>query len=190
VGYLIALALASRRWMDEMLSPWVTFFQMIPVVILAPLCVLLLDQGLPSVVLITFLIGFFPVVANTAHAFASVDRGLIDLFAMCGAGPRDTLLQLKVPAALPGFLTGVRIAATLAPVGAITGDLFAGNKSGEAAGIGFLVQLYSAQYDIPAVYACALASCLLGFVFVTAVYLASWLLLRRWHESHLPREAD
>jgi NitT/TauT family transport system permease protein len=127
-------------------------------------------------------------VANTAQGFASVDRGLCDLFTMCGADRRQTLLQLKVPAALPHFLTGVRIAATLAPVGAITGDLFAGNKSGEAAGIGFLVQLYSAQYDIPAVYACALASCLLGFFFVVTVYAVSWLLLRRWHESYLPQE--
>ncbi len=188
LGFFIALVLASRRWLGEMLSPWVTFFQMIPVVILAPLCVLLLDQGLPSIVTITFLIGFFPVVANTAHGFASVDRGLLDLFAVTGATPRQTLLWLKIPAALPAFLTGVRIAATVAPVGAITGDLFAGNKSGDAVGIGFLVQLYSAQYNIPAVYACALASCLLGFFFVTGVYVASWLLLRRWHESHLPRE--
>ena len=187
LGFLIALTLASRRWLGEMLSPWVTFFQMIPVVILAPLCVLLLDQGLPSIVTITFLICFFPVVANTAHGLASVDRGLLDLFAVCGATPRQTLLWLKIPAAMPSFLTGVRIAATVAPVGAITGDLFAGNKSGDAFGIGFLVQLYSGQFNIPAVYACALTSCLLGFFFVTAVYLASWLLLRRWHESYLPR---
>ena len=187
-GFAIALALSSARWIEEMVYPWVLFFQMIPVVILAPLFVLVLDQGLPSIVAITFMISFFPVVANTAQGLASVDRGARDLFRLYQATRRQELTLLKVPFALPYFLTGVKIAATLAPIGAITGDLIAGSKSGDEMGIGFLVQLFNAQYDFPAVYACAGVSCLLGFFFVGGVYVLSWSLLHRWHESYARAE--
>lgn len=185
-GFLIALILGSARWLEDMVFPWVLFFQMIPVVVLAPLFVLTLDQGLASIVAITFMISFFPIVANTNHGFASVDLGFRDLFRLYKASPRQQLGLLRVPFALPYFLTGVKIAATLAPIGAITGDLLAGSKSGDEMGIGFLVQVFNAQYNFPAVYACAGMSCLLGFMFVGTVHFLNWLLLHRWHDSYLP----
>ncbi|MCC5021776.1 MAG: ABC transporter permease subunit [Candidatus Synoicihabitans palmerolidicus] len=182
-GFVISLILSSAAWIEEMVYPWVLFFQMIPVVILAPLFVLLLDQGLTNIVAITFMISFFPVVANTTHGVSSVYHGARDMFRLYQANSRQELMLLKVPFALPYFLTCVKIAATLAPMGAITGDLIAGSKSGDEMGIGFLVQLYKAQYDFPAVYACAGVSCVLGFCFVGRVYLLNGALLHRWHES-------
>ena len=102
--------------------------QMTPVIILAPIFVLWLGQGLPRIVAITFMICFFPVVANTTMGFISADRNHRELFAVCGATRWQELRHLRIPAAMPYFLTGVKIAGTLAPIGAITGDFLAGTR--------------------------------------------------------------
>jgi NitT/TauT family transport system permease protein len=90
---------------------------------------------------------------------------------------------LRVPAAMPYFLTGLRIAAALAPVGAIFGEYMVGNAAGGTGGLGFLVYSYNTQIKIPALFATALTSCLLGFVFVAAVSLLNWAVLHKWHDS-------
>ncbi|MGJ3243334.1 MAG: ABC transporter permease [Opitutales bacterium] len=189
-GFFIAMLLGFHAWIREMLFPWVLFLQMIPVVILAPIFVLWLGQGLPSITAVTFIISFFPIVANTVHGFSSVPLTMVDLFRMGGAKPMQELWQLRVPFALPFFLTGVKIAATVAPIGAITGDILAGAKSGEEAGLGYIVLLFNSQFNIPALYASAVMSCLLGFVFVGAVWILSWWLLKDWHESFTNQRAD
>jgi NitT/TauT family transport system permease protein len=90
---------------------------------------------------------------------------------------------LRVPAALPYFFTGLRIAATLATIGAIVGDVYTGNSAGGQGGLGFLTIIYSAQFEIAALFATAAVSCLLGFVFVAGVVSVSWLALHKWHDS-------
>jgi NitT/TauT family transport system permease protein len=183
VGYLLSMILASAVWVKQSLYPWVLVLQMTPVVVLAPIFVLWIGQGLPSITAITFMIGFFPVVANTTMGLVSTDRNLLDLFRMSNATKAQEILYLRVPFAMPYFLTGVKIAGTLAPIGAITGDLFAGTSKGGVGGIGFMVILYNSQLKIPELFATALVACLLGFVFVGCVNLLHWYLLKNWHES-------
>ncbi|MGH7996928.1 MAG: ABC transporter permease [Opitutaceae bacterium] len=187
LGFLLAAALSLSGLMRRALSPYVLLFQMTPVVILAPIYVLWLGQGLPAIVAITFMICFFPVVASTMLGFASVDRRLVELFVMCGARRRDELRRLRVPAALPHYLMGLKIAGTLAPIGAITGDFLAGSAQNGVGGLGFMTTVYYSQLRSPELFATGLAACLLGFLFVGAVYLLHWRLLRQWHESARPR---
>ncbi|MEM7791372.1 MAG: ABC transporter permease, partial [Verrucomicrobiota bacterium] len=169
VGYALSMLLASAAWVKQSLYPWVLVLQMTPVVVLAPIFVLWLGQGLPSIIMITFLIGFFPIVANTTMGLVSTDRNLLDLFEMCNATKSQEILHLRVPYAMPYFLTGMKIAGTLAPIGAITGDLFAGSSQGGVGGIGFMVIIYNSQLKIPELFATAFVACLLGFVFVGCV---------------------
>jgi NitT/TauT family transport system permease protein len=185
VGFAIAAALSVSRWLRRAMTPYVLIFQMTPVIILAPVYVLWLGQGLAAIVAITFMICFFPVVANTLLGFASVDRRLVELFAMAGASRRDELLRLRIPAALPHFLTGMKIAGTLAPIGAITGDFLAGSAANGAGGLGFTTITYFSQVRSPELFATGLAACLLGFLFVGAVHLLHRSLLHSWHESAL-----
>ena len=84
---------------------------------------------------------------------------------------------------MPYFLTGLRIAAALAPVGAIFGEYMVGNAAGGTGGLGFLVYSYNTQIKIPALFATGLTSCLLGFIFVAAVSLLNWAVLHKWHDS-------
>lgn len=183
VGYTLSLLLGSAKWVKDALYPWVLVVQMTPVVVLAPIFVIWMGEGLPSITAITFMIGFFPVVANTTMGFVSTERSLLDLFEMNNATRMQTLLHLRIPFAMPYFLTGMKIAGTLAPIGAIAGDLFAGGSVDGVGGIGYMVISYNSQLLIPELFATALVACLLGFVFVGAVNWLHWYLLKDWHDS-------
>jgi NitT/TauT family transport system permease protein len=188
VGFLLAMALGFSGRIKRSFYPYVLMLQMMPVTILAPIFVLWLGQGLPSIVAITFMISFFPVVANTTMGFISVDRNLQELFLMCKATRGQEIRYLRIPSALPYFLTGVKIAGTLAPIGAIVGDFLAGSASGGVGGIGYMTISYFSQLNIPALFATGLVACLMGFAFVGAVNWLHWHLLHEWHESIVTRE--
>lgn len=186
-GLMAAIVLALSRPIRVAVYPWVIFMQMMPVVALSAIFVIWLGTGLPSVVLITFVIGVFPIIASTVQGLLSVDRNLLDLFTLYGARRWQEVFLLRVPAAFPYFFTGVQIAATLAVIGAITGELFAGSATGTG-GLGFLIVIYKAQLKIPALFATAMVACLLGFLFVGAVSYLKWRCLHLWHESATPLE--
>lgn len=182
-GSLLALLLASSRLIRQAVTPYVLILQMTPVIVLAPIFVIWFGEGLPSITAITFMIGFFPVAANTLAGLVATDRGLTELFRMGNATRAQEILHLRLPAALPYFLAGVKIAGTLAPIGAIAGDFLAGSAD-RYAGLGFLIGAFRAQVKIDAVFAVAIMACALGFLFVGAVSLLHWKLLHAWHDSY------
>lgn len=188
IGFVIAMAMAFSFRLKQSLYPYILILQMTPVIILAPIFVLWLGQGLPSIVAITFMICFFPVVANTTMGFLSADRNLRELFTMCKATRAQEIRYLRVPAAMPYFLTGMKIAGTLAPIGAITGDFLAGSAQNGVGGIGFMTIAYFSQLKIPALFATGMIACVLGFLFVGGVSLLHWLLLHGWHDSLVRKE--
>jgi NitT/TauT family transport system permease protein len=182
-GLAIALVLGGARWLRTGLYPWLLVVQMTPVIVVAPIIVLWAGPGLPGIITVTFLISFFPIVVNTTQGLLSAEASMVDLFRMYGASRWQELQMLRLPSAMPYFLTGLRIAATLAPIGAIFGEYLVGNASGGTGGLGFLVYVYNTQIKIPALFATALISCLLGFIFVAAVSWLNWALLHHWHDS-------
>jgi len=182
-GFCLALILSLSPRLRRTLQPYVLIFQMTPVIILVPVYVLWIGQGLAAIVAVTFTICFFPIVANTMLGFASVDRGLVELFAVCGANRRKEFFHLRIPAALPYFLTGIRIAGSLAPIGAITGEFLAGSAQDGVGGLGFMTIVYFSQLKTSELFAAGLAACLLGFMFVGLVHWLHWQLLHRWHPS-------
>jgi NitT/TauT family transport system permease protein len=184
-GFLLALVLTASPRFYQGLYPWIVACKMMPVVVIAPIIIIWCGQGLTSITIITFLICFFPVVASTTMGLISTDRGLHNVFAVFGQTRWQELRYLRIPHALPYFLTGLRIAAALTPIGALYGDTLAGTGSTEGGGLGFLVLVYSSQLKVPELFATAVVACLLGFVFVGLVNLLSWSLLRRWHESYV-----
>jgi NitT/TauT family transport system permease protein len=188
VGFVTALGLGGARWLRTGLYPWLLVLQMTPVIVLAPIIVLWAGPGLPGIITVTFLISYFPIVVNTTQGLLSADAPRVDLFRMYGATRLQELWLLRLPSAMPYFLAGLRIAATLAPIGAIFGEYLVGNASGGMGGLGFLVYTYNVQIKIPALFATALASCLLGFVFVAAISWLNWYVLHAWHDSFERRD--
>jgi NitT/TauT family transport system permease protein len=179
-----ALLLASSRLVRLALYPYVMALQMVPVIVIAPILILWVGSGLRSVILVTFLITFFPLVVNTTQGLLSVDQAHVDLFRMGRARRWQELLLLRVPAALPYFFTGLRIAAILAPIGALTADYIVGSTAGGESGLGMQALLFSSRNEIPALYATALTGSALGFILVGLVAAASWAVLHRWHDSY------
>ena len=184
VSSILALALSLSSLVRVSLYPYLMMLQMIPVIIFAPILILWVGPGLKSVVIITFLICFFPLVVNTTQGLVSTDRNVVELFRMYRASRSQEIFLLRVPAALPYFFTGLRIAATLAPIGALVGDYTAGSSAGDGGGLGFQAIIYSSQAKYPALFATAAVTCVLGFIFVAVVLGLSWLALHHWHDSY------
>lgn len=181
---LLALTLSVSSLVRVSLYPYLMMLQMTPVIIFAPILVLWVGPGLKSVVVITFLICFFPLVVNTTSGLVSTDRNLVELFRMYRATRAQEIFLLRLPSALPYFFTGLRIAATLAPIGALVGDYTAGSSAGDGGGLGFQAIIYSSQAKYPALFATAAVTCVLGFVFAAVVIGLSWLALHQWHDSY------
>ncbi len=182
-GYAIALGLSLSAVFKQIFHPWILVLQMTPVVIIAPIVAIWLSEpAIAPVVIVTFLIGFFPVVANATLGLVSVEKNLRELFAVSRASRLQELIYLRIPYSMPSFLTGTKVAATLAPIGAITGDIFVGSAEGEP-GMGYLVLLYKQTANTPALFATAIMACLIGFIFVGFVHIIHWAALRSWHES-------
>ncbi len=188
ISFTLALALASARWVRASFYPYLMLLQMTPVILFVPMLVIWVGPGLPSVSLITFLICFFPLVVNTTQGLVSADRLLVELFRMYRATRWQEMWRLRVPAALPYFFTGLRIAATLAPIGAVVGDYSAGSSAGDGGGLGFRAVIYGSTAKYPALFATAAVTCALGFVLVAAVLALSQLTLGRWHDSYAQKD--
>lgn len=183
LGFFTALLLGASRSLRAGLYPWLLALQMTPVIVLTPIIVLWAGPGMPGIITITWLICYFPIVVNMTQGLLSTDMNHVALFRMGNASRLQEMLWLRVPSALPFYLAGLRIAATLAPIGAIFGEYMVGNSSGGTGGLGFLVYSYNTQIKIPALFATALTSCLLGFIFVAAVSWLNRFLLHKWHDS-------
>jgi len=184
LGFATALVLGVSRSLRAGLYPWLLVLQMTPVIVLTPIIVLWAGPGLPGIITVTWLISFFPIVANMTQGLLSTDMNHVALFRMANATRLQEMWLLRVPSAMPYYLAGLRIAATLAPIGAIFGEYMVGNSAGGSGGLGFLVYVYNTRIQIPALFATALTSCLLGFIFVAAVSLLNWVVLHQWHDSY------
>ena len=160
------------------LLPWVLILQMTPVIVLVPLIAIWLGSGLASIVAITFLISFFPIAASASAGMSQVDPNYADLFKVMKASRAQTFWKLWLPGALPDMITGVKIAATLATVGAVSGEYMVGTNPAES-GLGYLLQIYWSRTDTAGVFAVAVVACVVGYCFVALVNSLGARLLRR-----------
>ncbi len=143
LGYLVA----KSRALERVLSPYLVASQAVPLVAIAPLLVIWFGPGMFSKVLICALIVFFPVLVNTVVGVRAVPSALHDLMRSLHAKPGQILLKLEIPAALPIFLGGLRIGATLSVIGAVVGELVGSDR-----GLGFLINVGRGQYDTALVF--------------------------------------
>jgi len=176
-GIGIAVLLSSSRWIERAFYPYAVFFQTVPIIAIAPLLVIWFGYGIQTVIASAFVVSIFPVIANTLTGILSTDPALIDLFRLYGATPFVTLLKLRFPAALPQILTGLRVAAGLAVIGAIVGEFIGGG------GLGSVVDVARTQQRIDLVFAAVLLASILGLALFGLINLISRLTLRRWHAS-------
>lgn len=159
LAIIFAASAGWRRWA----LPLVIVSQAIPVIAVAPLLVLWLGYGMASKVAMAALVIFFPVVSSLYDGLRRTDPGWIELAQTMNASPRAVLLQIRLPAALPAFASGARIAAAVAPIGAVIGEWV-----GASAGLGFLMTQSLARGQTPLAFAALVILCLLGLALYTA----------------------
>jgi len=170
LGYL----LAKSRMLERLLSPYLVASQAIPIVAIAPLLVIWFGPGLKSKILICALIVFFPVLVNTIVGVRAVSEHLRDLMRSMHATPLQMARYLEIPAALPVFLAGLRIGATLSVIGAVVGEFMGADR-----GLGFLGNVGRGQYDTALVFVAvftlvAMALGLYGLVLLLEKRLLRW----------------
>jgi NitT/TauT family transport system permease protein len=180
-GVLIAILFAQWRWLERAFLPFAVILQVTPIIAIAPLLLIYCTPAL-AVLLCAFLVAFFPILANTALGLASAERNLTDLFALYGASRWQTLWRLKMPAALPLFLAGLRIGGGLALIGAIAAELTAGTQGGRT-GLAFRIVEAGYRLNIPRMFAALALVALTGIAIYVALAALSHWALRRWHDS-------
>ena len=182
LGTLSAVVLGASRVLERALYPYTVFLQTVPIVAIAPLLVLWFGPGMRAVTISAFIVSVFPVIAGGLAGMRSVEPPLRDLFRLYGASRLATLGKLELPAAVPSLVTGLRVAAGLAVIGAIVGEFVAGfSESG--AGLGILILASYRQLRTDLLFAAVLSASMLGVLLFGAVNLTGYLLLRRWHPS-------
>ena len=185
-GIALALLFNQSKWLEYSLLPYAIILQVTPVIAIAPLLLIYLPQQ-TAVIVCAWIVAFFPVLSNTTLGLNSVDRNLAGLFQLYGASKAQTLRYLKLPAALPYMLGGLRIAGGLSLIGAVVAEIAAGS-AGAGSGLAYRIAESSYRLDIPRMFAALLLLSAAGIVIYMLLALASHLLLRRWHESALGKE--
>ncbi len=184
VGGALALLFSLSRWIELSLFPYAIILQVTPIVAIAPLIIAWVDDVDVSLLICAWLVAFFPILSNTVLGLRSVDRNLLDLFELYGASRWRTLLELRLPAALPYFLGGLRISGGLALIGAVVAEFVAGS-GGRASGLAYRILESGYQLKIPRMFAALVLISAAGIAIYLLLSLISHLLLRRWHESAL-----
>jgi NitT/TauT family transport system permease protein len=176
-GVVLGTLLAKVRPLEWCLGPFVVALQVVPKIALAPLFILWFGFGLESKIVISFVVAFFPVFANTMVAMKSVDPGDQEVFASMRAGKFKTFWMLEMPSALPFILTGMEVAIVLAIIGAVVGEFIGGNE-----GLGYLTVAKLQQLQVDSLFAVVLLLTLIGLGLYMLVSLLRRILVP-WHQA-------
>jgi NitT/TauT family transport system permease protein len=187
VGGLLAILFSQSPWMEASLFPFAVALQVTPVVSIAPLIIIWVDNTRIALLICAWLVAFFPVLSNTTVGLNSADHNLRDLFTLYRASRWQTLWHLRVPAAMPYFLAGLRISGGLSLIGAIVAEFVAGT-GGTQSGLAFRILESGYQMNMPRMFAALALISACGVVIFLFLTLLSHLLLRHWHESAVKRE--
>jgi NitT/TauT family transport system permease protein len=181
-GVALAMAMAASPWARAAIQPWAVVLQVTPVVAIAPLIIVWVGDPFAALVVCATIVAFFPVFSNTAAGLSAVPSELLDLFRLNGAGRWDTLWLLRLPAALPYFLAGLRISGGLALVGAVVAEFVAGS-GGFASGLAYRILESGYRLQIARMFAALVLLSAAGIAINAALAGVARLLLRRRGET-------
>ena len=177
IGVPAAVIIVFSRFAERVLYPPMVASQAIPKVAIAPLFIVWMGYGLMPKVWIAFLIAFFPVVIDTVVGLRSVPPEMLQLGRSMGGGTLRVFLKLRLPSALPNIFAGMKVAITLAVVGAITGEFV-----GSQAGLGYLLTSASGQMDTALVFAVLLTISVIAIILFAIVETVERVAIP-WHAS-------
>ncbi|PWR20730.1 ABC transporter permease [Zavarzinia compransoris] len=180
---LLAVLFRQSRWIERSLYPYAVILQVTPIVAIAPLILIYVEDPFAVMLVCATIVAFFPILANTMLGLRAVDPGLEDLFRLQGAGRWRTLWLLHLPSALPYFLAGLRIAGGLALIGAVVAEFVSSTTAGGATGLAWRIIEAGQRLNVPRMFAALALIAGAGIAIFAALTALSQFVLRRWHDS-------
>jgi NitT/TauT family transport system permease protein len=187
VGVSLAVIFTQSKWLEKSLLPYAVILQVTPIVSIAPLIIIWIGDINLSLLICAWIVAFFPILSNTIVGLNSADHNLINLFQLYHANRWQTLRYLRLPAALPYFLAGLKISGGLALIGAVVAEFVAGS-GGNASGLAYRILESGYQLRIPRMFAALILISISGIAIFFATSSIAYFTLRRWHESVVKRE--
>jgi NitT/TauT family transport system permease protein len=187
VGLLLAVLFTQSKWLELSLFPYAIVLQVTPIVAIAPLIIIWANNVTVSLLICAWLVAFFPILSNTTLGLNSADHNLVNLFQLYRASRWQTLWNLRLPAAMPYFLGGLRISGGLSLIGAVVAEFVAGT-GGTASGLAYRILESGYQLKIPRMFAALALVSLCGVAIFVGLSLISHFSLRHWHDSAARRE--
>lgn len=186
-GVGLSVLFTQSRFIEMSLFPFAIVLQVTPIVAIFPLINIYVDDQTTKLLLCAWIVAFFPILSNTTLGLNSVDRNLIDYFKLNGASRWQTLWHLRLPAAMPYFLGGLKIAGGLALIGAVVAEFVAGT-AGQSSGLASRIIEAGYRLNAPRLFAALILISLTGILIFLLLTWISHLALHRWHESALKQE--
>ena len=188
IGTVIAFLFVQSRWIEMSFFPYAVLLQVTPIVAIAPLIIIWVNNTTAALVVCATIVALFPIISNTTLGLRSVNPGLLNLFRMNKATRWQTLTQLRVPSAAPYFFGGLRISSGLALIGAVVAEFVAGT-GGTGAGLAYQILQAGYQINIPRLFAALLLITVTGVLLFLLMVFLSRLALSSWHESEVVHES-
>ena len=187
-GVALALLFSLSKSIESALYPYAVILQVTPTVAITPLILIWVgyDRINLALVIVAWIVAFFPILANTTLGLRSADDNLIDLFRLYGASRWQILRGVQLPSALPYLLGAMKISGGLALIGAVVAEFAAG--SGTATGLAWRITEAGNRLEIAKMFAALGLLAALGVAIFAALSAAEWLVLHRWHESALKKQ--
>lgn len=187
-GVGLAILFSQSRAIEMALFPYAVILQVTPVIAIAPLILIWVgfDRTQLALLILAWIVAFFPILSNTTLGLLSADHNLRDLFRLYGATRWQVLTELQLPSATPYMLAGMKISGGLALIGTVVAEFAAG--SGTSTGLAWRIIEAGNRLDIPKMFAALLLLSVLGITIFFGLAWIEYALLKRWHESAIRRE--
>ncbi|WP_406409386.1 ABC transporter permease [Streptomyces sp. NBC_01643] len=176
-GVALAIPIAFSRTVERLSYPLLVMSQAVPKIALGPLFIVWFGFGLMTNVLIAVSVAIFPIIVNTALGLSSLDPDLVRLGRSMGASRWRLFRLVRLPAAMPSIFAGLKVAITLAVIGAVVGEFIVGNV-----GLGHLTLSASGNQNAPLLFACIISLAVLGILVFAVIDFFERIALR-WHTS-------
>jgi NitT/TauT family transport system permease protein len=187
-GVTLAILFSQSRIVEMALYPYAVMLQVTPIIAIAPLILIWVgfERIHLALLILAWLVAFFPILSNTTLGLRSANHDLIDLFRLHRASRWQILIRLQLPTALPHLLSAMKVSGGLALIGAVVAEFVAG--SGTATGLAWRIVEAGNRLQIARMFAALALLSVLGIAIFFALTLLEWALLHRWHESALKKQ--
>lgn len=184
IGVIVAFFFVQSRFIENAFFPYAVLLQVTPIVAIAPLIIIWINNTMLALVVCSTLVAIFPIISNTTLGLRSVSPNLLAYFKLRNASRMQTLLRLRIPSSLPYFFASLKIACGLSLVGAVVAEFVAGT-GGANTGLAYQILQSGYQLNIPRMFAALTLISWTGVVLFVAMSMLTKAVIGHWHESEI-----